>query len=56
MATTPEVSLIIEQNKELIFLLKQQMTEATDIQEKRRLKRRLRQAQLEQLKYLNKLA
>lgn len=54
--TTADHKIIIEQNKEQILKLKQQVAEATDPREKRRLKRRLRQAQIEQIKYLNKLA
>ncbi|AGL03915.1 hypothetical protein Desgi_4689 [Desulfoscipio gibsoniae DSM 7213] len=54
--TTADHKFIVEQNKERIYRLKQQVDEATDPQEKRRLKRRLRQAQIEQIKYLNKLA
>jgi len=46
---------LIERTKEQIYRLKQQLAEISDPAEKRRLKRRLRQAQIMQLKYLNKL-
>ncbi len=53
---TADHKLIVEQNKERICKIKRQVEEAADPGEKRMLKRRLRQAQIEQIKYLNKLA
>ena len=45
---------IIEKNKADIYKLKQQIEKTSDSKEKRILKRRLAQLQIEQLKYLNK--
>lgn len=50
-----DLQSIIEKTKEQIYLLKNQINEINDPKEKRMLKRRLRQLQIEQLKYLNKL-
>ncbi|WP_169726467.1 hypothetical protein [Desulfotruncus alcoholivorax] len=49
------IEAIIEKNKAEIYKLKQQMEETSGPKEKRILKRRLAQLQIEQLKYLNKL-
>ncbi|WP_165613634.1 hypothetical protein [Desulfotruncus arcticus] len=49
------IEAIIEKNKEEIYKLKQQLEATSDSREKRILKRRLAQLQIEQLKYLNKL-
>lgn len=49
------IEAIIEKNKASIYKLKQQLEETSDSREKRILKRRLAQLQIEQLKYLNKL-
>ncbi|SFH17380.1 hypothetical protein SAMN05660649_04138 [Desulfotomaculum arcticum] len=53
--TLMNIEAIIEKNKEEIYKLKQQLEATSDSREKRILKRRLAQLQIEQLKYLNKL-
>jgi hypothetical protein len=50
-----DIKAIIERTKDQIYRLKQQLVESSDPGEKRKLKRRLRQTQIMQLKYLNKL-